>query len=656
MSEHYRKARAIGRRQVRDDIAKGIYPYLPALDAMVDDIATLHELPVGLMEIRCELIMGTRTRGRQSVFSRSFMPLADSNSEFAEKWSALFQSQLDEGIRDPIKVYEYLQRFYVLEGNKRCSVLKFLHMPTIQAEVTRILPHRSDDLESRLYFEFLDFWRVCPLYGLFFSRPGSYGLLAQLLGRDLAHPWPEDEVRALRTFFGIFTEVAHSMTDDGQSFAEGDALLVYLKLFGASAVRELSPKRVEERLSSIWSELGVSLGESEVTFVEEPQRETSAATRVITGLVRNHQERTRQARPLRIAFLFEGNPETSGWTRSHDDGRRYLEKQMGDAVETLPFYDRGDQGRFDAAIDAAELDEDDLVITTSPRQMGMTLAAAVAHPQMEFLNCSINLTSARVRTLYSKMYEPKFILGAIAASAAENHHIGYLANHPLYGTLSEVNAFALGAQMVDPKARVHLRWSSLKGHDWHKEMLAEGARVISGQDYYDPRGTLRSFGVWAESAEGPRQLAYPLWGWGRCFELVSRYLIDDLWERGGSVRHQALNYWWGMDSGAVDIRLADDLPDSSRRLAQLLRRVIVEHVTSPFEGPIRTQEGLVGKDGACLTNTEIVGMRWLCENVEGRLPTYDELTDNGKAIVRVSGIIDAPLEAVPRRRPTGTST
>lgn len=656
MSEHYRKARAIGRRQVRDDIAKGIYPYLPALDAMVDDIATMHELPVGLMEIRCELIMGTRTRGRQSVFSRSFMPLADSNSEFAEKWSALFQSQLDEGIRDPIKVYEYLQRFYVLEGNKRCSVLKFLHMPTIQAEVTRILPHRSDDLESRLYFEFLDFWRVCPIYGLFFSRPGSYGLLAQLLGRDLAHPWPEDEVRALRTFLGIFTEVAHSMTDDGQSFAEGDALLVYLKLFGASAVRELSPKRVEERLSSIWSELGVSLGESEVTFVEEPQRETSAATRVITGLVRNHQERTRQARPLRIAFLFEGNPETSGWTRSHDDGRRYLEKQMGDAVETLPFYDRGDQGRFDAAIDAAELDEDDLVITTSPRQMGMTLAAAVAHPQMEFLNCSINLTSARVRTLYSKMYEPKFILGAIAASAAENHHIGYLANHPLYGTLSEVNAFALGAQMVDPKARVHLRWSSLKGHDWHKEMLAEGARVISGQDYYDPRGTLRSFGVWAESAEGPRQLAYPLWGWGRCFELVSRYLIDDLWERGGSVRHQALNYWWGMDSGAVDIRLADDLPDSSRRLAQLLRRVIVEHVTSPFEGPIRTQGGLVGKDGACLTNTEIVGMRWLCENVEGRLPTYDELTDNGKAIVRVSGIIDAPLEAVPRRRPTGTST
>ena len=484
MSEHYRKARAIGRRQVRDDIARGIYPYLPALDAMVDDIATMHELPVGLMEIRCELIMGTRTRGRQNVFSRNFMPLADSDSEFAEKWSTLFQSQLDEGIRDPIKVYEYLQRFYVLEGNKRCSVLRFLRVPTIQAEVTRILPHRSDDLESRLYCEFLDFWRVCPIYGLFFSRPGSYGLLAQLLGRDLAHPWPEDEVRALRTFLGIFTEVAHSMTDDGQSFAEGDALLVYLKLFGTSAVRELSPKQVEERLSSIWSELDVSLGESEVTFVEEPQRETSAATRVITGLVRNHQERTRQARPLRIAFLFEGNPETSGWTRSHDDGRRYLEKQMGDTVETLPFYDRGDQGRFDAAIDAAELDEDDLVITTSPRQMGMTLAAAVAHPQMEFLNCSINLTSARVRTLYSKMYEPKFILGAIAASAAENHHIGYLANHPLYGTLSEVNAFALGAQMVDPKARVHLRWSSLKGHDWHKEMLAEGARVISGQDYY----------------------------------------------------------------------------------------------------------------------------------------------------------------------------
>ena len=133
------------------------------------------------------------------------------------------------------------------------------------------------------------------------------------------------------------------------------------------------------------------------------------------------------------------------------------------------------------------------------------------------------------------------------------------------------------------------------------------------------------------------------------------YLIDDLWERGDSVRHQALNYWWGMDSGAVDIRLADKLPAGSRRLALLLRRAIVEHVTSPFEGPIRTQEGLVGKDGSCLANTEIAGMRWLCTNVEGRLPTYDELTDDGKAIVRVSGIIDAPLEAVPRRKPTGAT-
>ncbi len=117
MIEDYRKARKIGAKQVQEDVSAGRYPYPVALSDILKDGGYQGEVPLGVMDIDMGLIAGTRTRGRQNSFSRGFMPLLEEGSEFAAKWSALADSQRDEGIREPIIVYEYLQRFYVQEGN-----------------------------------------------------------------------------------------------------------------------------------------------------------------------------------------------------------------------------------------------------------------------------------------------------------------------------------------------------------------------------------------------------------------------------------------------------------------------------------------------------------------------------------------------------------
>jgi len=49
------------------------------------------------------------------------MPLLDYGSEFATKWSTLYDAQIEEGIHTPIKAYEFLNKYYVIEGNKRTS-------------------------------------------------------------------------------------------------------------------------------------------------------------------------------------------------------------------------------------------------------------------------------------------------------------------------------------------------------------------------------------------------------------------------------------------------------------------------------------------------------------------------------------------------------
>ena len=116
-----------------------------------------------MVEIPADRIAGTKAKGRRSAFSRSFMPLLKDDTEFARKWMTLFGIQMTEGIRDPIKVYEFMNRFYVQEGNKRVSVLKYLGATSIWANVTRVVPVPTESKENRIYYEFMDFYDHTPV-------------------------------------------------------------------------------------------------------------------------------------------------------------------------------------------------------------------------------------------------------------------------------------------------------------------------------------------------------------------------------------------------------------------------------------------------------------------------------------------------------------
>lgn len=87
----------------------------------------------------------------------------------------------EEGLRDPVKVYEFMNRFYVQEGNKRVSILKFLNAYSIPCSVIRIVPKRTDARENEIYYEFLDFYDITGLNNVNFSEKGRFAkLLAQV--------------------------------------------------------------------------------------------------------------------------------------------------------------------------------------------------------------------------------------------------------------------------------------------------------------------------------------------------------------------------------------------------------------------------------------------------------------------------------------------
>ena len=65
----------------------------------------------------------------------------------------------------------------------------------------------------------------------------------------------------------------------------------------------------------------------------------------------------------------------------------------------------------------------------------------------------------------------------------------YIADYPIFGTIANINAFALGAAMTNPRAQVYLEWSTLKDDDLGKVMERigqKGVSIVSGRDMVIP--------------------------------------------------------------------------------------------------------------------------------------------------------------------------
>ncbi len=650
MVEEYIKAKRAGDREVRTAVTKGEYPYLPVLDHILEQTGPLAEIPVGLSEIPLSAVVGTRTYGRTNSFARNFMPILAPDTEFASKWQGLCTIHKEEGIRDAVKVYEYMWRFYVEEGNKRVSVLRFFDAPDILANVIRVMPKKTDDKLIRSYYEFTEFYRAAPIYGIEFSEPGCYKALAGMMGLDLVTPWPDDAVMTVRSAFHQFSRLFAAMGGEKLGVSVSDAFFIYARIFRLDSLVNEPDSLLKKRIERIWKEFvagGIEEGAAIAATPEETealpkQTPVSSGVKGIKNLLGISAKYT-EKNPLRVAFIHGKNKDTSGWTYAHELGRIHLEETYEGLVETLAFENCSDDASVRKAAEAAITDEDDLIITTSPDLMPETLRLAVDYPGTKFLNCSVHLPSKSVRTYSGRMYEAKFLMGCIAASLAKNHRIGYREGVPVYGTISSINAFAIGAAMIDPEAKVYLSWTTQKNTDWREWMSEQGISVFSGPDMIRPQESSREYGIYLYDEQGNiHNLAAPIWNWGRYYELIVHSVLNGSWDAGVLAKQdQPMSYWWGMSAGVIDIVMSEQLPYYTRKLINILKNALIAETLNPFDGELRSQEGLIKEAGSDrLSYEEIITMNWLNDNVIGRIPVIDEIEETSRKKVLINGILE----------------
>ena len=125
--------------------------------------------------------------------------------------------------------------------------------------------------------------------------------------------------------------------------------------------------------------------------------------------------------------------------------------------------------------------------------------------------------------------------------------------------------------------------------------------------------------------------------------------MNDAWDAESSeAKDSAINYWWGMSSGVIDVFVGDDVPFGTKKLVALLRKGITADTFNPFEGYLISQEGPIKRPFTPkLSNSEIVNMSWLNDNVIGYIPSFDELTDIAQATVKANGMPIITKSTVP---------
>lgn len=633
--EQYAKALKQGRRCYKDCVLHGRYPYPQALDEILGSTVAAGQVELGVVEIPMEQITGTKTEGRRNAFAANFMPLMEADTEFGAKWIDLCAGHLgDEGIRDPIRCYEYLGRFYVQEGNKRVSVLKSYGAPTIPGYVVRIIPIWSEEPEVQAYYDFMRSYRLTGLYRVAFSRAGSFAKLQAALGYEPEHIWTEEERQRFTSGFTYFKEAFDKLGGGSLPVTVADALLVWLKVYDFDEIKNSSAANLVKTLGAVWADVKV-LAESQPISVStqppQPPEDEGLLGRIF---------RPKPPERLNVAFINERRPEESDWAQAHDLGRQYLEAVLGDLV-TVQVFDgvRGEEAA-DAAMDEAVAQGAQVVFSTTPPLISACRRAAAKYPSLRVLNCSVAMPYTGVKTYYSRIYEGKFITGAIAGAMSPDGEIGYVASNPIFGVPAGINAFALGARLTNPRARVRLRWSCVEA-DAMEALAREGMEVISNRDLPTPDRIQEPWGLCQVQGDGSFvSLAAPYWHWGNVYERLVRSILSGGWDALSThSAGKAVNYWWGMDSRAVDVLLREDLPVGVKQLVEILRRGLKEGSIHPFQRPIRSQDGLLRNDGSrWFSPEEILHMDWLCDCVDGGIPAFEELLPVSRGIVRLQGV------------------
>jgi hypothetical protein len=299
-----------------------------------------------------------------------------------EAGSKLSRDMIRAGYRAFVKichlVLDTVNRFYVEEGNKRVSVMKFVGAVTIPANVIRIRPPRTDSEQSRLYYEYLDFYKVTKSFEIVFSAPGRYEKLARILEQNLQDPWPEELLEKLHAGLIAFKEIYYAKGGRKLNLTIGDALLIYLSVYSLDSLLREGSDEISRRLLRLWREYIAASQPEGIALIEKREDAETVKKKSPLAKMADLVGHYSPAHPLKIAFVHERSAASSGWVYGHMLGMNHLKNAFGSLVQTMHFDNCTSEEDIRAAFDTAREEGCGMIFTTASSLMPFALRSAAS--------------------------------------------------------------------------------------------------------------------------------------------------------------------------------------------------------------------------------------------------------------------------------------
>ncbi len=325
---------------------------------------------------------------------------------------------------------------------------------------------------------------------------------------------------------------------------------------------------------------------------------------------------------MKVGFIYVSPIGDAGWSYAHNQGRLAVEAMPGvktTYVEAVPEGADSERVMLNMARKGY-----DIIFATSFGYMDSMLKVAKQFPKIVFMHCSGFKRAENMGTYFGRMYQARYLSGLVAGSMTRSKILGYVAAFPIPEVIRGINAFALGAQAVNPDVQVRVVWTKT----WYdpatekeaaKSLLDVGADVIAQhQDSPSPQEAAEEKGVFSVgynsdmSKFAPKaHLTAPIWNWGPLY----KKLVQEV--RAGTWKSQAL--WPGLREGTVGLApFGPMVPEKVRAMVLAKKKAISASKAIVFSGPVEDQKGKVRiAAGTSASDGELLGMTWFVKGVIG---------------------------------------
>jgi basic membrane protein A and related proteins len=335
---------------------------------------------------------------------------------------------------------------------------------------------------------------------------------------------------------------------------------------------------------------------------------------------------------FKVAWIYPGPHNDGGWSQAHDTGRLYVQKVLGDKVQTTYKENVFSNASVPQIVAGLVRDGYQMIFGTSFGQfeLGVNGQLYAKYPKVLFEQATGLQVKPNQAEYFGAAEDTIYLSGMAAGAATKKGVIGYVAAYGIPEVVRHINAFTLGAQATHPGAKVRLVWTN----SWFsppKETAAAKALHSAGADVLGQNVDSPATGVFAEKNGipwvgydsdakkfAPKQwLTASVYNWGLYYLKRVKEAMAGTWKPGF--------YYGSIKDGFTG--LAPYGPSVSAKTKAAIaakRKLIVSGKWNEFCGPVYDQAGKLRiPKGKCLDpNTKagiaaLYSMQWLVRGVIG---------------------------------------